>query len=30
MNFGAVLPIGEIGDAPVAVRDWAQATESFC
>lgn len=29
MNFGAVLPTCEIGDDPLAVRDWAQAAESL-
>lgn len=29
MNFGAVLPTCEIGDDPVAIRDWAQAAESL-
>ena len=29
MNFGAVLPTCEIGDDPIAIRDWAQAAESL-
>lgn len=29
MKFGAVLPTCEIGDDPVAIRDWAQAAESL-
>jgi len=29
MEFGAVLPTCEIGDDPVAIRDWAQAAESL-
>lgn len=29
MKFGAVLPTCEIGDDPVALRDWAQAAESL-
>ncbi len=29
MKFGAVLPTTEIGNDPVAIRDWAQAAESL-
>lgn len=29
MKFGAVLPTCEIGDDPIAMRDWAQAAESL-
>jgi probable F420-dependent oxidoreductase len=29
MKFGAVLPTCEIGDDPIAIRDWAQAAESL-
>ena len=29
MRLGAVLPTTEIGDDPVAIRDWAQAAESL-
>jgi probable F420-dependent oxidoreductase len=29
MKFGAVLPTCEIGNDPVAIRDWAQAAESL-
>lgn len=29
MKFGAVLPTTEIGDDPIAIRDWAQAAESL-
>ncbi len=29
MKFGAVLPTCEIGDDPLAIRDWAQAAESL-
>ena len=29
MQFGAVLPTCEIGNDPVAIRDWAQAAESL-
>ncbi len=29
MRLGAVLPTTEIGDDPIAVRDWAQAAESL-
>lgn len=29
MEFGAVLPTCEIGNDPVAIRDWAQAAESL-
>lgn len=29
MEFGAVLPTCEIGDDPIAIRDWAQAAESL-
>lgn len=29
MRFGAVFPTNEIGDDPVAIRDWAQAAEAL-
>ena len=29
MKFGAVLPTTEIGNDPIAIRDWAQAAESL-
>ncbi|MFT7597866.1 MAG: putative F420-dependent oxidoreductase [Acidimicrobiales bacterium] len=29
MKFGAVLPTCELGDDPIAIRDWAQAAESL-
>ncbi|MGI9616914.1 MAG: LLM class F420-dependent oxidoreductase [Acidimicrobiales bacterium] len=29
MKFGAVLPTCEIGNDPIAIRDWAQAAESL-
>lgn len=29
MRFGAVFPTNEIGDDPLAVRDWAQAAEEL-